>query len=38
LAAQCWARALNLPLERPKSVTTAWVKEFLEKQAEKVEE
>ncbi|MEO6758776.1 MAG: citrate (Si)-synthase, partial [Saprospiraceae bacterium] len=29
LAAQCWSRALGLPLERPKSVTTAWVKEFL---------
>ena len=29
LAAQCWARALNLPLERPKSVTTDWVKAFL---------
>jgi citrate synthase len=31
LAAQCWARALSLPLERPKSVTTEWVKEFLNK-------
>ncbi len=31
LAAQCWARALGLPLERPKSVTTEWIKEFLEK-------
>ncbi|MBL7797100.1 MAG: citrate (Si)-synthase, eukaryotic [Saprospiraceae bacterium] len=31
LAAQCWARALSLPLERPKSVTTQWVREFLEK-------
>jgi citrate synthase len=30
LAAQCWARALNLPLERPKSVTTDWVKKYLE--------
>ncbi len=29
LAAQCWSRALGLPLERPKSVTTEWVKEFL---------
>lgn len=29
LAAQCWARALSLPLERPKSVTTEWVKAFL---------
>ncbi|MEO1712106.1 MAG: citrate (Si)-synthase [Bacteroidota bacterium] len=26
LAAQCWSRALGLPLERPKSVTTEWVK------------
>jgi citrate synthase len=33
LAAQCWSRALGLPLERPKSVTTEWVKEFLEKQS-----
>ncbi len=32
LAAQCWARALSLPLERPKSVTTQWVREFLEKE------
>ncbi len=32
LAAQCWARALHLPLERPKSVTTAWVRSYLEKE------
>lgn len=32
LAALCWARALGLPLERPKSVTTEWVKEFLAKE------
>jgi len=32
LAAQCWSRALSLPLERPKSVTTQWVREFLEKE------
>jgi citrate synthase len=32
LAAQCWSRALGLPLERPKSVTTAWVKEYLMKE------
>jgi citrate synthase len=38
LAAQCWSRALNLPLERPKSVTTAWVKEFLEKEGKLKEE
>lgn len=31
LAAQCWSRALSFPLERPKSVTTEWVKEFLAK-------
>lgn len=30
LAALCWSRAFGLPLERPKSVTTTWVKEFLE--------
>lgn len=29
LAALCWSRALGLPLERPKSVTSTWVKEFL---------
>lgn len=31
LAAQCWARALGFPLERPKSLTTEWVKEFVAK-------
>ena len=30
LAAQCWSRALGLPLERPKSVTTKWLKGYLE--------
>lgn len=35
LAATCWSRALGMPLERPKSVTLDWVKQFLaEKQAE----
>jgi citrate synthase len=34
LAAQCWARALNLPLERPKSVTINWLKEYIAKQKE----
>lgn len=29
LAAQCWSRALGLPLERPKSVTSGWIKEKL---------
>jgi citrate synthase len=29
LAASTWSRALGLALERPKSVTTEWVKEFV---------
>ena len=29
LSALCWSRAMGFPLERPKSVTTGWVKEFL---------
>jgi citrate synthase len=29
LAAQCWSRALGMPLERPKSVTSEWVKEVV---------
>ncbi len=29
MAASCWSRALGLPLERPKSVTSKWVKEFI---------
>ncbi|MBN8685221.1 MAG: citrate (Si)-synthase, eukaryotic [Chitinophagales bacterium] len=33
LAALCWSRALGLPLERPKSVTTEWLKEYLKEQA-----
>lgn len=35
LSALCWSRALGMPLERPKSVTTKWVNQFL---AEKQEE
>lgn len=31
VAALCWARALGGPLERPKSVTTEWAKEFVKK-------
>lgn len=31
LSALCWSRALSLPLERPKSVTIEWAKEFVEK-------
>ncbi len=34
LSALCWSRALGFPLERPKSVTTKWVTEYLEKQKE----
>ncbi len=29
LAGLCWSRALGFPLERPKSVTFDWVKEFV---------
>ena len=29
LSQLCWSRALGFPLERPKSVTTKWVKEHL---------
>lgn len=29
LASLCWSRALGMPLERPKSVTSKWVHEFL---------
>lgn len=29
LAQLCWDRALNLPLERPKSMTTEEIKGFL---------
>ncbi len=36
LSALCWSRALGFPLERPKSVTTEWVKEFLQKQEEEI--
>lgn len=32
MAALCWARAMGFPLERPKSVTSKWVKEFLASQ------
>jgi len=31
LAASCWSRALGLPLERPKSVNSKWLKEQLNK-------
>lgn len=32
LAAGVWSRALGMPIERPKSVTSAWIKEYLAKQ------
>ncbi len=31
LAQLCWSRALGFPLERPKSMTTEWIKEFIAK-------
>lgn len=31
LASLCWDRALGFPIERPKSVTTEWVKNFIKK-------
>jgi citrate synthase len=37
LAAQCWARALSLPLERPKSVTYEWLKAKVAEEAAKAE-
>lgn len=33
LAQLCWSRAMGFPLERPKSLTTDWVKDFLLKGA-----
>ncbi len=29
LASLCWDRALGFPIERPKSITTEWVKQFI---------
>jgi citrate synthase len=29
LSAICWSRALSLPLERPKSVTTEWLEQYV---------
>jgi citrate synthase len=34
LAAACWSRAMGMPLERPKSLTSDWVKNFIKKQQE----
>jgi citrate synthase len=36
LAALCWSRALGLPLERPKSVTLDWVKQYITEKKEVV--
>lgn len=33
LAALCWSRILGLPIERPKSVTTAWLKNYMKNAA-----
>jgi len=35
LASLCWDRALGFPIERPKSMTTEWIKKFV-KEPEKV--
>jgi citrate synthase len=32
LASLCWDRALGFPLERPKSMTTEWIKSFVAKE------
>jgi citrate synthase len=34
LASLCWDRALGFPIERPKSITTEWVKRWLAKRGE----
>lgn len=34
LAAGCWSRALGMPLERPKSLTSEWVKNFIKEHNE----
>ena len=36
LSQLCWSRALGFPLERPKSVTTEWMVNFLKQQEEAV--
>lgn len=36
LSAMCWARAMGMPLERPKSITTQWVESFLAKQQQQM--
>ncbi|MEO0727965.1 MAG: citrate (Si)-synthase [Bacteroidota bacterium] len=34
LAAGCWSRVMGMPLERPKSLTSEWVKNFIAEQNE----
>lgn len=36
LSQLCWSRALGFPLERPKSITSKWVKEYIAKEEVKV--
>ncbi len=36
LSALCWSRAMGFPLERPKSVTTDWIVDYMEKQAKEM--
>jgi citrate synthase len=36
LASLCWDRALNFPLERPKSVTSDWIKLFIKGEVEPI--
>ncbi|MDR6565260.1 citrate synthase [Chitinophaga ginsengisegetis] len=38
LASLCWDRALGLSLERPKSVTTEWMKQFVEGKVDAIAE
>ncbi|GEP92557.1 citrate synthase [Chitinophaga terrae (ex Kim and Jung 2007)] len=38
LASLCWDRALGLSIERPKSVTTEWMKQFVEGKVDAVTE
>ena len=37
LASSIWSRALGLPLERPKSVTTEWIKDNVHSNGEETE-
>lgn len=38
LASLCWDRALGLPIERPKSVTTRWIRKFINGELENYED